>query len=136
MPTIYGCTPPETWENMVVYPFLNKNKEDDYKMVAQLLDEGHIFFHPTWAECAGIVFCEAAAYGLPSISTDTGGVSSYISNNETGYILPLNAKAEEYAELIIRLYSDSNLYSKMAPQSRQLYESELNWKVWAKKIVE
>ncbi len=83
-----------------------------------------------------MVFFEASPYGFPSISTDTGGVSSYIINNEIGYIFPHTGKAEEYSELIIRLFGNRKLYSQMALQSKQLYESESNRKVWAKEINE
>ncbi|TSA49979.1 MAG: glycosyltransferase [Sphingobacteriales bacterium] len=33
---------------------------------------------PSRAECYGIVFAEASSYGLPSVSTDTGGVSAVV----------------------------------------------------------
>ena len=132
--TVCGCVPPETRKNMIVYPFLNKNKETDFKIFIELFEKSHIFFFPTRAECSGIVLCEAAAYGIPTISTDTGGVSSYIKNNETGYLLPLEAKSEDYAKLIMTLFGDKKLYSKMANQSHNLFQTELNWQVWAKKI--
>ncbi|MEI7525272.1 MAG: glycosyltransferase family 4 protein [Mariniphaga sp.] len=134
--TVCGCTPPESRPNMTVYPFLNKEKETDLKIFLQLFENAHIFFFPTRAECSGIVICEAAAFGIPIISTDTGGVASYIKNNETGYLLPLDAKSEDYAKLIMTLFSDKKLYSEMANQSRILYHSELNWQVWAKEIFE
>lgn len=35
----------------------------------------HLLLLPTRAECAGIVFNEASAYGVPILLTDTGGVS-------------------------------------------------------------
>ena len=134
--TVCGCVPPETRKYMTVYPYLNKNLEADFNIFSQLLNNAHLFFLPTQAECAGIVFCEAAAYGIPIIATDTGGVSSYVKNKETGYLLPVDAKAEDYARLIMTLFNDKNQYLKMATQSHKLYESELNWQVWREKIKE
>ena len=53
-------------------------------------------FMPTRADCTPISFCEAASYGLPVISTDTGGVAAVVEPGETGILLPLNASAEQY----------------------------------------
>ena len=131
---VCGCIPPVTHPGMTVYPFLNKNLEKDYEIFTQLLEDAHFLFLPTRAECAGIVYCEAAANGIPSIATDTGGVSSYVINSVTGYTLPLSAGAEEYAEIIKTAFTNKKLYAKLSEQSRKQYFDELNWQVWAKKI--
>ncbi|WP_137463714.1 glycosyltransferase, partial [Escherichia coli] len=49
---------------------------------------------PTIADCYGMVFCEAAAFGLPVVATDTGGVSSIVINERTGILIkdPLDYK--------------------------------------------
>ncbi|WP_270350498.1 glycosyltransferase [Ligilactobacillus salivarius] len=52
---------------------------------------------PTRAECAGIVFNEASAFGVPSLSVDTGGVADYVKNNINGYRMPLSANGEDFA---------------------------------------
>lgn len=36
----------------------------------------------------GLVYLEAAAFGLPSIAYPTGGVAAAVQNGETGYLLP------------------------------------------------
>ena len=38
------------------------------------------FLMPTRAEAQGIVFNESAAYGLPVVSTDVGGVSTVVQS--------------------------------------------------------
>lgn len=133
---VCGCIPPVSHPLMTVYPFLNKNLENDYMIFKQLLDDAHFLFLPTRAECAGIVFSEAAAYGIPSITTNTGGVSSYIQNNVNGYLLPLNASPDEYAEKITNTFNNKELYAQLSMQSRNVFIEELNWTVWAKKIKE
>ena len=73
---IIGCIPPTDVRNekdIIVIPFLDKNKEEDSNQLDKIFSEAAILFLPTRAECAGIVFSEAAAYGIPSITTDTGG---------------------------------------------------------------
>jgi glycosyltransferase involved in cell wall biosynthesis len=133
---VCGCIPPVKHQKMKVYPFLNKNKKEDYDTFKHLLEDAHFLLLPTRAECAGIVFCEASANGIPSITTDTGGVSSYVKNNINGFTLPLTADANEYASIILKIFQDKHLYNKLAEQSRNEYLKELNWDCWGKQIKE
>ncbi len=130
--TICGCTPPEVYAHskMKVYPFLNKNEPADYSQFQKLLREAHFLIFPTRAECQGIVICEASAYGVPSITTKTGGIAGVLENGINGYQLDLEAGASEYAELILQTFNDEQLYRKLVYQSRSKYEKELNWGAW------
>ena len=78
--------------------FLNKNNEEEYQRVIQIISSSDILILPTKAECAGIVFAEASAYGLPIFTYDTGGVGNYVINGVNGYRLPLKDNASEFAE--------------------------------------
>jgi glycosyltransferase involved in cell wall biosynthesis len=131
---VCGCVPPVTHPKMKVYPFLNKNLEKDSHQFTEILDNAHFLFLPTRAECAGIVFCEAAANGIPSITTNTGGVPSYVDHNITGFTLPLNAQADEYAQLIREIFNDKNRYRALSENARLKYLNELNWETWGEKM--
>mgnify|MGYP001807222158 FL=1 len=89
---------------------------------------------PTRAEAFGIVFCEASAFGLPSISTSVGGVSTAVKNNVNGYLLPYEAQHEDYAKLICDIWYDTSRYTSLSESSRLLYENELNWDIAIAKI--
>ena len=52
---------------------------------------------PTEFDAFGIVFCEASAYGVPSIAADVGGVSQPV-REEKRLSFATNARAEDYAE--------------------------------------
>lgn len=84
---------------------------------------------PTKAECAGIVFSEAAAYGMPSITHKTGGVESYVEDGVTGRCLPLGSTGKDFANAIMDIVENGRLeeYSNAA---RKKYEQELNWNSW------
>ena len=131
---VCGCTPPMNHSNMTVYPFLNKNKEEDYKIFTQLLEDAHFLFVPTRAECSAIVFCEASANGIPSITTDTGGVSANVKHGYNGYTLPLSATPNEYATLIANTFTDKKLYKQLSENCREKYFKESNWNVWGMEI--
>jgi glycosyltransferase involved in cell wall biosynthesis len=135
---IIGCVPPEpvSDEGVQVIPFLDKNDAAQQKKLYTHLADAHFLLLPTRAECAGVVFCEASAYGLPSISTDTGGVSTYVRNGANGYTLPLDANGKEYAEKIFACYNDTEAYHRLRLSSRALFEAELCWEAWGRRFDE
>ncbi|MFT4576417.1 MAG: glycosyltransferase involved in cell wall biosynthesis [Polaribacter sp.] len=134
--TVCGCVPPVTHPKMKVIPFLNKNIKNEKKEFNDLLYKSHILFVPTRAECYGIVFCEAAAFGIPVITTDTGGVSSIVKNSINGYALPYDSKPQDYANQIQSLLDDPQQIERMALAALDKFENILNWNVWGTKIKE
>src|SRR5436190_335365 len=81
------------------------------RQLEKLFETSDFLLLPTRSECYGMVFCEASAYGLPSITTDTGGISGAVKDGENGFMLPLSARGQEYAEAIAKVYLDDQLYS-------------------------
>ena len=136
--TILGCTPPPSCRDQDVHviPRLDKSKPDQYQIFEELLSTHHFFILPTRAECFGVVFCEASAFGLPSITTDTGGIPSAVRNGINGYRLSLDAPASEYAERIAGIFNDyEKAYIPLSISSRKLFEEELNWDAFAAKMM-
>ena len=132
--TICGCIPPKqfTHERMQFIPFLDKNDPEQRKRLAQLYLEADFLLLPTRNECFGIVFCEANAYGLPVITTQTGGVPEVVRNEENGFVLPLAARGDEYARVIASVYQDDECYARLVYTSRAAYDERLNWDAWGK----
>ena len=130
--TICGCVPPPHFshERMKVIPFLNRKDEKQRREMEKLFETSDFLFLPTRGECYGMVFCEASSYGLPSITTNTGGVSGAVTNGENGFMLPLSAGGAEYAELIAEVYRDGQRYAELVRSSRAAYENRLNWDAW------
>ncbi len=130
--TICGCVPPPQFshERMKVIPFLSRKDEKQRREMEKLFETSDFLFLPTRGECYGMVFCEASSYGLPSITTSTGGVSGAVTNGENGFMLPLSAGGAEYAELIAKVYRDDQGYAELVKSSRAAYESRLNWDAW------
>lgn len=134
--TICGCTPPNqfTHERMRVIPFLDKKIESQRKEMESLFETSDFLFLPTRGEAYGMVFCEASSFGLPSITTNTGGVSGAVTDGVNGFMLPPEAGGAEYAELIARVYRDERLYADLVQSSRVAYEERLNWDAWGKTV--
>lgn len=131
---VCGCVPPRdvVHSRMKVIPYLDKNDESQRRKLEKLYDQSDFFLLPTRNECFGIAMCEANAFGLPVVTTETGGVSGVIRDGENGFLLPYNARGDAYAELIARVYRDVYQYNYLVKASRTAYEERLNWDVWGK----
>lgn len=131
--TVCGCVPPDEYRHprMKVIGFLNKSQKEDLKKMVRLLNVSDYLFLPTRNECFGVVFCEASAYGLPSVSCDTGGVSGAVSDGINGLLLPENAGPVDYAKRIFEFENNPDKYNKLVKTTRELYDERLNWDAWA-----
>jgi glycosyltransferase involved in cell wall biosynthesis len=134
--TVCGCVPPKkyTHQNLKVIPYLNKNIPAQRAKLHEVLLSSDFLLLPTRAECFGIVFCEAAAYGLPVITADTGGVPEVVKSGDNGYVLSRNAVAADYAGVIDEIFGDKKRYNELARRSRAAYEDRLNWDAWGRKV--
>lgn len=134
--TVCGCVPPKKFahQNLTVIPFLNKDIPAHRAKLHDLLLSSDFLLLPTRVECFGIVFCEASAYGLPSITADTGGVPEAVKSGENGYLLPPGAIADDYARVIYEIFGDERRYYELVRTSRAAYEERLNWDVWGRKV--
>lgn len=126
---LVGVKPPYdiTDENIKVYGFLNRNIPEQQNLMITLREKADLFLLPTKAECAGIVFCEASAYGLPSITYDTGGIGSYVIDGENGYKLPIGSDGKDFAHVIIKVFEDPQRLNYMKSRSVEMYKQDMNW---------
>jgi glycosyltransferase involved in cell wall biosynthesis len=134
---IIGCVPPEDQlldSDITVTPFLDKNKVEDFQKMHRVFLQTDFLLLPTRAECAGVVFSEASAYGIPSVTTDTGGVATYIRNGINGFALPFAAKGEDYAEQIKEVLADPVRLENLRRSSRTRYETALSWDLWGNRF--
>ena len=133
---IYGCTPPyNIIDNSIkLYGFLDRDDEKQRGTFYKLWENTDIFIAPVKADCAAASFCEACAYGVPSITYDTGGIADHVVNGFNGYRLPTNANPSDFANKIRELMDDPHKLNEMKMNSRRLYEDDLNWRVAGIKI--
>ena len=136
--TICGCHPPQkiAHPNVKVIPFLNKNIKNEYDEFLRIMHQTHLLFVPTRADCTPIVFCEANAFGIPVVTSNTGGVTSIIKDGENGIVLPLKSTPHDYATRIQNLLDSTDKIKDMSLKARIRYDTELNWDVWSKRMRE
>jgi glycosyltransferase involved in cell wall biosynthesis len=104
-----------------------KSDPIELEQYVSLYRQAHLLIHPALFEAAGIVPSEAAAFGTPTITNNTGGLGTTVSNGESGIVLPGSSRAEAYVEAITNLISQPQVYFDLCHKTRQRYERELNW---------
>jgi glycosyltransferase involved in cell wall biosynthesis len=124
---VVGCEAPAA-PFVEQYGRINKSSAEGQAKFKSLYETSTFFILPTRAEAAGIVFSEASAYGLPILATKTGGVEYYVSQQENGFCLPLDATAGQFADLIQSTLKDAGLYRRLSLGGYSRFQSLLNWK--------
>jgi len=127
---VAGVTPPGEMPDFVIqHGFLSKKNPEQLAKLNQLMEESHFLFLPSRSECFGIVFAEAASFGLPSISTKVGGIPSAVMEGQSGYLFDLDCPTEEIADVIESNFRDSARYQELSLTAFQCFRSTLNWEV-------
>jgi len=134
--TVVGCVPPARFRGSAVSTigFLSKRHPEERRALEKLFRDSDFLILPTRAECYGCVFVEAAAFALPSIATNTGGVSTALAGGTSGLLLESRATAEEYAVAIADVLLDADRYRALRVSARRAFDTQLNWEAWSRRI--
>jgi|WetSurMetagenome_2_1015567.scaffolds.fasta_scaffold01023_6 glycosyltransferase involved in cell wall biosynthesis len=128
--TIVGCTPPDNLflpDYIHVMGFIKKSEKDGERIINRLYSDNHFFILPTIAECTPIVFSEANSFGLPVITTSTGGISSIIKNEINGRMFELEIDVPLCAAYIGGIFKNFDQYNRFSLLSFKEYMTKLNW---------
>lgn len=94
-----------------------------------------IYFQPSKIENNSISVLDAMAYGLPCVTSDTGGLPESVVNGVTGYVCRTD-DVEGYASRISELLSDQSLRLKMGKAARQRVSELFSEEVQERKIID
>jgi glycosyltransferase involved in cell wall biosynthesis len=136
---IVGCTPdvaPADRNLVQLHGFLNVRIPEESSRLKSLFLHSHFLVVPTRAECFGVVFAEAQAFGLPPVSRSVQAVPSIVIDGITGILEPADAPASAYITRILALIRDRNQYRSMALAAREQFETKLTWERFAARVVE
>ena len=128
--TLLGCVPPKPYPGVTAIEYLDKDDPSQAKRLSELYLRAHLFVFPTRADCTPIVLCEAAAFGLPTISTAVGGIPDLL-RDDAGILIPPDADADALAGTILELVDEPQRYAAITAATRRAYEQRLNWEAWA-----
>lgn len=114
---------------------LDPSNIEDRRSLSSLLISTDLFVMPSRAECFGCVFSEAAAFGVPSIGIDTGGVADAIESEVSGMLLPENSDAATLATQIEALIQDPQALSSLSRGAIHRSNTSANWHQSTARIV-
>jgi glycosyltransferase involved in cell wall biosynthesis len=87
------------------------------------------------SEPLGVVYMEAMALGLPTVGTDSGGVTEIITNGRDGLVVPPEDE-ERLAGAIAQLMDDSELRRRLASSARQTIVDRFDSRIGAALLYE
>jgi glycosyltransferase involved in cell wall biosynthesis len=123
---IVGCSPVGLPSWVVVHGFLRKSDSAQAQQLQRLYRESDFFILPTRAEAQGVVFIEAAAFGLPVAATDVGGVSAVVADGDWGNLEGLEDDGTRQAAWIASLFRDRARYASVARSARRDFDTRLS----------
>ena len=125
---IVGCHIDKQLPEFVVqHGFISKKTEEGRQKLRRLFLESHFFILPSEAEAFGVVFAEASSFGLPSLTTNIGGIPSAVRDGINGKLFELTADVEDYCDYIQSSISSTEKYRELALSSFHEFEERLNW---------
>ncbi|MCE9644891.1 MAG: glycosyltransferase family 4 protein [Chloroflexi bacterium] len=113
-----------------------KNDPEQLRDYAGWYKWANFLLHPARFEAAGIVPSEAAAFGTPTITNDTGGLATTVKHGESGIVLPRNSPPEGYTAAISDLIAHPEKYYALCKSTRQRYERELNSRMAGERLAQ
>ncbi len=96
-------------------------------------EKAHIYIHPADKEGFGITVAEAMSAGIPVIVSNKGGVPELVENMTDGIIVDAY-NPKEWADAIIKLYQDRELYNKLSKNGFATYNARFTPETYAKKL--
>lgn len=131
--TVVGCVPPDEHRNayVTVHGHLNKSIPEEHALFTASLNSAH-FMVMASHESYGFAFCEASAYGLPSLCLNVGGVP--VREGVNGHAFPAGTGGEGFVRCIERYLAAPASYAALRERTRLEYETRLNWRVWGESV--
>jgi glycosyltransferase involved in cell wall biosynthesis len=77
-----------------------------------------VFALSTHGEGFPLAIIEAMHHGKPVVATQVGGIPEAVDHDQTGYLIPPRSP-ELFAQALVRLRADSELFSRMSEASRR-----------------
>lgn len=107
--------------------YVSNATQEGIKQIQALIAESHFLILPTLADACPHVVSEANSFGVPSLTSDVGGLPTLVQDDVNGRKFSKNAKPAEYSNYILNIFSNYSLYKKLARSSFHEYENRLSW---------
>jgi glycosyltransferase involved in cell wall biosynthesis len=135
---IVGCTPAIADADRALvelHGFIDHSQLAGQKKIRELLAGSHVLLFLSRAEAYGIAVCEAAAFGVPTYGSNTGGIPTIIRPGVNGWLARLPFDATAAATELQTVLADSSAYQRLALGARDDFDARLNWPAVATNLV-
>lgn len=100
--------------------FIDKSMRDGLAILRSELLASHFLVLPSRAEALGIALIEAHAHGVPTVSSDVGGIPAVVERGVNGFSFPFT-DVEAVARLVAAYWRDEDLYRGLARSTRHTF---------------
>lgn len=125
---IVGAGPPDGTalvEQVRIWPRLNKRDPGQLSLLERLYRQADIFVLASEAECMGVVLAEAAAYGVPVVASDTGGIPDIV--DKYGFGVTVRPTANAIADACQGILDQAHVRAAFSAAGRTAADTSLNW---------
>jgi glycosyltransferase involved in cell wall biosynthesis len=134
---VVGSTPTGPIPPFVTaHGFLSRNTPAEKIRLYELYAQSHFLILPTLADCVPVVIAEACSFGLPSITTNVGGIESAVINGLNGQTFAVDAHPANYARYVADIFGSPQKYKALAYTSFGEFTNNLNWRVAGSRVRE
>lgn len=104
--------------------------------IARQYARADVLIEATHANAAGMTLTDSAAYGLPVIARNVGGIETIVIDGETGFLVAPSKDFIFESLKLLKLLQDKKLRQEMSLKSHRHYEKNLSWSAWGQKYKE
>jgi glycosyltransferase involved in cell wall biosynthesis len=119
-----------------VQGYLSKSTLSGLKRWNRLLARSHFVVLPTQSDATPLILSEASAFGVPSLTSDIGGIPSVIRDDVNGRMFPLESGVEGYVKYIEETFADYSRYLALSRSSVHEFQARLSWPVAAAEVAQ
>jgi glycosyltransferase involved in cell wall biosynthesis len=102
--------------------------------LVEVFNASDVFVFPTREDMMGIVVAEALASGVPCVATDLPGIRDLVRHEQTGFLMPYEACASEWAAKIRYLHDHRDVLARYSKAARAFAEAHLDLKAFERTI--
>jgi glycosyltransferase involved in cell wall biosynthesis len=92
----------------------------------QYLKASDVFVRPSRSEGLGNSFLEAMTAGIPVIGTNVGGITDFLENEKTGYVVKVD-DAEGLASTVKKIMSDATTTKQVVANAASMVRDRYAW---------
>jgi glycosyltransferase involved in cell wall biosynthesis len=115
-------------------PNLNLMGQISLPEVAQLLDSGDVFAHPSGLDVLPRSVKEASLMEKPIVASKVGGIPELVRDNETGYVCDID-DVNQWIEKISYLLDNPEIGIKFGKKAREFMLEKFGWEKIAENFV-